>query len=303
MKPYRALDPTSLFATLLGFALLLAGTENASAQLGVEMSLNNTDYVSHESVKATVKVHNRSGQDVVLPQGWLTFDVYNGSRMLSGHRGAAGGMPPFVLGAGKSITKVVSINSLYPVYDWGNYRVNASVYYPPLRNYFTSKPKRFTVTDPKPFWSESIGVSQGRNKLSSFRIYELIEHRGLKRTEIYVRLRDAKGGRIYATYSIGRYINVTKPQATIDSQNRLHVMQMAGRQIYQHSTINSEGSFLGAQYYKGGRERPTLMIDGSGIVKVKGGTVYDPAAEQRAAAAASASRGRMATDRPPGLPR
>ena len=301
MLTNRTLVPAPILLTLLGLFALAGTLTRADAQLMVHMKLNNKDFISHEAVKATVTVHNRAGADVLLPSGWLTFDVFKDGRMLSGQRGTRPSTSPFVLAVGKTITKEVNLGSLYPLYDWGNYKVNASVYFPPLKNYFTSHPQLFAVTNPKPFWTQSIGVSRGRNQLASFRQYSLIEHRGVDRTEIYVRLKDTKGGRVYCTYSIGRYINVTKPQATVDSQNRLHIMHMTGKRIYQHTQVNEEGSFLGAELFKeAGRARPTLMIDSSGVVKVKGGVPYDPARER--AATIAAKRGRMATERPPGLP-
>ena len=157
------------------------------------------------------------------------------------------------------------------------------------------------MSEPRSFWKQSVGVSEGRDKLASFREYSLMEHRSQTNSELYMRLRETGDGAVFATYSLGRYLTVRKPQATVDAQNRLHVLHMVGPRIYQHSQIAPDGSFLGAEMFREGpRDRPTLMIDPGGVVEARGGLAYDPSAPQSVSTEAPA---RLASDRPPGLPR
>ncbi len=282
------------------FTLILFVTKESNAQLIVNMNLPKTNYLSYEPMVATVTVYNRAGNDVVLGgpkgRGWMSFDVYRDGQLLS-PRSFDGGFETMLLKAGRSVTKKVDINRLYPVADYGSYTINASVYFPPRRSYFSSKKRRVNVTDARAFWKQSFGFSQGRNKLASFRQFSLHEHRESANSALYVRLRETKGTKVYCTFSLGRFINVRKPQATIDAQNRLHVMHMISPRIYSHARVSPEGAFLGNEYFRETTEtRPSLVIDAGGSVKVVGGIAYDPNKPPEAK-----NQPRSASELPPGL--
>ena len=289
-----------LFVSVFSAVFLFLAKES-KAQLIVSMNLSKTNYITYEPIVATVTVYNRAGNDIVLGgpkgRGWMSFDVYRDGQLLS-PRSVDGGFGTMLLKAGRSVTKKVDINRLYPVSDYGSYTINASVYFPPRRSYFSSKKSRINVTDARAFWKQSFGFSQGRNKLASFRQFSLHEHRESANSALYVRLRETKGTKVYCTFSLGRFINVRKPQATIDAQNRLHVMHMISPRIYSHARVSPEGAFLGNEYFRETADtRPSLVIDEGGTVKVVGGIAYDPNkppdAEQQP---------RSASELPPGLP-
>ena len=288
-----------LFVSIFSAVFLFLAKES-NAQLIVSMNLSKTNYITYEPIVATVTVYNRAGNDIVLGgpkgRGWMSFDVYRDGQLLS-PRSVDGGFETMLLKAGRSVTKKVDINRLYPVSDYGSYTINASVYFPPRRSYFSSKKSRINVTDARAFWKQSFGFSQGRNKLASFRQFSLHEHRESANSALYVRLRETKGTKVYCTFSLGRFINVRKPQATIDAQNRLHVMHMISPRIYSHAKVSPEGAFLGNEYFRETADtRPSLVIVEGGTVKVVGGIAYDankqPEAEQQP---------RSASELPPGL--
>ena len=288
-----------LFVSIVSAVFLFLAKES-NAQLIVSMNLSKTNYITYEPIVATVTVYNRAGNDIVLGgpkgRGWMSFDVYRDGQLLS-PRSVDGGFETMLLKAGRSVTKKVDINRLYPVSDYGSYTINASVYFPPRRSYFSSKKSRINVTDARAFWKQSFGFSQGRNKLASFRQFSLHEHRESANSALYVRLRETKGTKVYCTFSLGRFINVRKPQATIDAQNRLHVMHMISPRIYSHARVSPEGAFLGNEYFRETADtRPSLVIDEGGTVKVVGGIAYDPNKPPEAE-----QQPRSASELPPGL--
>ena len=288
-----------LFVSIFS-AVFLFFAKESNAQLIVSMNLSKTNYITYEPIVATVTVYNRAGNDIVLGgpkgRGWMSFDVYRDGQLLS-PRSVDGGFETMLLKAGRSVTKKVDINRLYPVSDYGSYTINASVYFPPRRSYFSSKKSRINVTDARAFWKQSFGFSQGRNKLASFRQFSLHEHRESANSALYVRLRETKGTKVYCTFSLGRFINVRKPQATIDAQNRLHVMHMISPRIYSHARVSPEGAFLGNEYFRETADtRPSLVIDEGGTVKVVGGIAYDPNKPPEAE-----QQPRSASELPPGL--
>jgi hypothetical protein len=295
----RSIAPTLLVL----FVVTMLIPQRAEAQLMVEMKINKDTFVAYESVRATVTVHNRAGHDIVLggPRGtsWLSFDIYRQGDLLSPRKGDPHGLGAFVLGTGKSITKTIDLGQSYPLADYGTYTISAAAYFPPLKTYFSSSKKRINISDSRPFWKQSVGVTQGRGELASFREYSLLEHRDQVRADLYVRLRDKKTPRVYCCFSLGRYLSIRKPQATIDAQNRLHVMHMTSPHLFSHSRISPEGSFLGNDYYREeAGDRPTLSIDPGGVVHVVGGTLYNPDKPQPVV-----EKPHSITDRPPGLPR
>ena len=288
-----------LFVSIFSAVFLFLAKES-NAQLIVSMNLSKTNYITYEPIVATVTIYNRAGNDIVLGgpkgRGWMSFDVYRDGQLLS-PRSVDGGFETMLVKAGRSVTKKVDINRLYPVSDYGSYTINASVYFPPRRSYFSSKKSRINVTDARAFWKQSFGFSQGRNKLASFRQFSLHEHRESANSALYVRLRETKGTKVYCTFSLGRFINVRKPQATIDAQNRLHVMHMISPRIYSHARVSPEGAFLGNEYFRETADtRPSLVIDEGGTVKVVGGIAYDPNKPPEAE-----QQPRSASELPPGL--
>ena len=293
------------FLTLLIPALVVIlhifNADKAKAQLMVQMKLQKTHYLAYEPIRATVTINNRSGHDVVLggPRGssWLSFDVYRDGQLLSPRSAGGARFSPVLLASGKSVVKTIDVAQIYPLSDYGSYSISAAAYFPPLKKYFSSARQRANVTDSRAFWKQSVGVSQGRYKLASFREFSLHEHRDSDSSAIYVRLREAKGTRVYCTFSLGCYLSVRKPQATVDAENRLHVMHMISPHIYSHARVSPDGNFLGNDYYREvANNRPTLTIDPSGSVRVAGGIAYDPNKKKTAE-----YRGHSATDLPPGL--
>ena len=300
MNPMTGRFLTALIPALIGI-LPAFNPGSAKAQLMVQMKLQKTHYIAYEPIQATVTINNRSGHDVVLggPKGssWLTFDVYRDGQLLSPRASGGARFSPVLLASGKSVVKTVDVAQLYPLSDYGSYSISATVYFPPLRKYFSSGRQRANVSDSRAFWKQSVGISRGRYKLASFREFSLHEHRDSNSSAIYVRLRETKGTRVYCTFSLGRYISVRKPQATVDSENRLHVMHMISPHIYSHARVSPEGKFLGNDYYRAvASNRPTLTIDTGGRVKVAGGIAHDPDKKKTAE-----YRAHSAADLPPGL--
>ena len=300
---------------IIGSAGLICGfSSDASAQLMVQMKLNKNLYVAYEPINAQVTVSNRAGRDIVLggPAGssWLNFDVATdqGDPILpSGPRPVAGST---VLGAGKSYTLTVSLGKFYPLGKPRNYRVKASVYFAGTGQYIASRPALFGVTEARLIWQQVVGVPRGKPGAGSYRHYSLLIFRDTQRTLLYVRVRDKATQRVLATYSLGRLIEVRDPQATIDGNNRLHVLFMGAPRTYTHKVLDYGGETLRADIYRDEGGAPQLLLDNDGTVTVGGGTPYDPTrnlisnlpSNGTRSSSGSTSRIRRLSERPEGLP-
>lgn len=267
-------------AAFLGMAAAICLLSTASAQLMVDLKLSKNLYVAYEPITAEVTVSNRAGRDIVLggPAGasWLNFNVGTdqGDPILpSGSRPIAGST---VLGAGKSHTLTVSLGKFYPLGQTRNYRVKASVYFAGTSQYISSRPRLFGVTEGRLIWQQVIGIPRGKPGAGSYRHYSLLVFRDTQRTLLYVRVRDQKSKRVLATYSLGRLIEVRDPQATIDGNNRLHVLFLGAPRTYSHKVIDYGGETLLSDIYRDEGGAPRLMLDNTGRVQVQGGAIYDP---------------------------
>jgi len=265
------------------------------------LKLEKKYYVAYEPIKAEVTISNRSGKDVVLGgpnnSSWLSFEILTRNTILSpGKR-----MPffkPYVLRRGQTLTKSITLNSAYPMADYGTYRIALNVFYPPTQKFCASAQKKIEVTSASKVWSQAIGVAASPNHPTQYREYSLMTHRNQDKAQLYVRVRDQKGMKVYSTFTLGRMLAVGDPQATVDSENHLHVLHMEDVKLFTHSIVTPDGRQVSREFYKQSpSSRPTLTFDQStGRVGVRGGYRYDPVAN-----ATNPDRVMNASELPPGL--
>ncbi len=288
----------------LFFFAVMAGA--ARAQLLVTLDIPKKVFVAYENMDATVTISNRSGSDVILggPNGtnWMTFEVLARNSILSPLRTGMQ-LRPVVLKNGASLVKQINLIREYPMADFGTYKIVASVYYPPLNRYFSSQQQKINVTKGRTMWKQGYGVAQGSNAPAAFREFSLMGFRQADREDLYVGVRDQRTQRVLKTYSLGRVLAVGDPRATVDSENRLHVLHMGAPKVYVHSIVDADGDLVSQDIYKETEQnRPTMMVDNRGVVSVRGGQQYDPQAQAAARLAGQEPVERMASELPEGLP-
>ena len=297
---------------LITLLLTLAGTA-AQAQLMVDMQLDKKNYVDHEPITATIRVKNLAGHDLILSNprggGWLNFEVLRGNNGIS-RRADAPTMKPHSLKAGATFTTKVNIGRYYPLALPANYAVTASVYYPPLKRYFSSQRRVVNVLKAKSLWAQNFGVPQPNNRPIQFRKYSLLSYRDRNTSELYVRVSSQDGQSVLKTYSIGSVLRSFSPNIDIDASNRLHVLHLGLPQFYAHTVVDTDGTMLRQDYYKQtGGSKPEL-INQAGSITVRGGLKTDRhgttgpslSTPPTAPGATPSNRPRNATERPPGLP-
>jgi hypothetical protein len=259
----------------------------AQAQIAVDFQLPKRNFIAYEPVRATVTVYNRSGRDVVLGgpsnTSWLQFQVANYGNDLITPLASGVQMEPVMLPALGKVTRTVDLSEVYPIFDFGTYRFRASVYFPPTQQFYDSSRISISMTDGKVIW----GPVQAPRPASYSgrgmeRTFTLLKYRATDKTEVYVRVTDASTGGVYATYSLGEVLLHVDPQATTDSEGRLHVLFYGTPQLCVHSIVGFSGKLLKRDIYKSTQNsRPELMLSSVGSVGVRGGILYDPVARAR----------------------
>jgi len=290
------------FAALVLMAAVLSGTAPlARAQLQVTLDLNRKSYVAFEPIHATVTIANRAGKDIILGSvngpNWLTFNVDRiGGDSILPHQGSPR-LRPHVLGRGESIRETISLGRYYPLGGLGNYSVRANVYFAEFGQHLVSNTRSFAITDGSTLWRDKIGINQP-GQPTSYREMSLLSFQEDDKMTLYVRIREERTGRVHATYAIGRLVLQQEPQATLDDDNNLHAFFLTGPKLYRYIVIDPDGKMLSEEIYEAkDNSTPELKIAQSGVVRVAGGSLYDPNRPEETKEVI-----RRLSDRPPDTP-
>jgi hypothetical protein len=291
----------SLLWVVLGL-LMMGGF--AQAQLMVQLEMTKRNYLSYEPLTATVVVNNRAGKDIVLggPGGqgsWLTFAIHTaeGQKISAPYGNPM--MKPTILEAGDSLRQTISLGKFFPLSALGRYNIKAGVWFEDFQQYTMSPPVIITVAEGSPFWEQTCGVPVGSGRVHYLR-FILMSLNEKDHMSMFVRIKDERTSRVVACYSLGRMVPHRDPQATLDSQNRCHVLFLHDAKTFKHCVIKPDGQLVTQDIYQESNGiSPELRMTSAGVINVRGGQVYDPVAireaEQREVV-------RDLTDRPLGVP-
>ena len=285
---------------LLALALLAVLAPSLHAQIQVRMDIPRHLYLCYEPIIATVAITNMTGRDLVLadklPDKWFSFEILNAQNDPIPPRASDYHLDPLTIPVGGTVTRKVNIVNLYPVTDYGTYRVRASVYFAALDKYFASTPVPIEVTEGKTLWQQTVGIPDGQKNAGQYRSYELLAFRQPKDNMLYVRIQDKDGGVVYATLPLGRLVDGYNPDVQVDSLSQLHILQMIAPKEYLYTRLGPNAEMLGQQDYGDRKTRPYLKHSTDGDVVVAGGMeVVEQTAQQ-------VNAGPKLSDRPPGLP-
>ena len=273
---------SGLAIILLIAAGLLFPFESLRAQVTVDLSIKRTIYLAYEPLLATIRITNLSGQRLLLAdvegRKWFGFQVETLDGRPLPPTDANYEVEPIQIGPGESITRTVNLTQLYPISDFGSYRIRASVYSAELSDYFSSPALTVEITDGRVIWEQSVG-GPGREGLNAAtRTISLLAHRISDRTDLYHRIEDKSSGIVYCTHRLGDFISFGKPEIMLDAANVIHVLQNNIPREFIYSKVGLDGKILDRMSFHAGKERPSLTKGRDGAIYVVGGTAYDPKA-------------------------
>ncbi|HEX4668009.1 MAG TPA: hypothetical protein VH207_15565 [Chthoniobacterales bacterium] len=280
----------------LAGALLFLFAITAEGQIQVDLKFKRLQYIAFEPVIATVTITNLAGRAIALRNSedlpWYGFEVTaKDGRTLPPLPHPP--EPPLEMAAGSSVTRKINLTPLFPITDLGIYHVRANVYFADLNKFFYAKPKVIEVTNARPIWQRTVGDPES----SGARTYSLMTNRFPDHTSLYVRVEDRENSLVYGTYSLGRVISFDEPQAEIDRQNQLHVLQPSAPRVWSYSVVGLDGRLLKHASYSQARSMPRLRRTPDGAVEVVGGVLDAPASPAEAGRAVP-----KLSDRPANLP-
>ena len=260
---------------LLLLAALLVCSQSLQAQIQVGLDIKRKFLMLYEPIVATVTVTNLAGRDITLAdsptQSWFGFQINRGDGQLVPPLNTEYKLTPLTIPAGQTVKRSIVLNSIYPVHELGLYRVRATIYYSAMEKYYQSQLVNLEISEGRTVWQQVVGVPDGAEGAGSTRKLSLLCFRQSESTMIYARIEDVDNGTIFATMPLGRVIAGLDPEAQVDLQNNLHVLQVSKAKALLYSCIGLNGELLAQNTYYAVKNRPTLRRNAAGTVTVVGG--------------------------------
>ncbi len=257
----------------IGLAILAAIT--ASAQVSMELSLEQEQFLPSESVPLAVKITNLSGQQLHLGEdpAWLTFSVESVDGFVVIKNGEVPVVGPFDLDSSQMAIKRVDLQPYFAMTKPGRYRVIATLRIKQWSSQLTSEPKMFDVINGAKLWQQDFGVPTAGNQMPDARKYTLEQANYLRdQLRLYVQVSDTMEARVYKVSVLGPMVSFSRPEAQIDRLSRLNVLWQTGGQIFSYAIVNPDGTIAQQDTYDNFVSRPRLTVDANGEVLVRGGT-------------------------------
>lgn len=282
-------------ALICAIVITIAALPQAKAQVIVRLELSKSSYIINEPVKATIYITNHAGRELTLSnengRPWLDFNISSRGRPVYPARrinyGAA------IIPAGQTVARSLSLNVSYALEKMGSYTCQAYIKMPgSSTDGFASNRAHFTVTKGRVEWSQRVGVPDAPDEI---REYELLTFTGNRAMELFAHVTSTNRGQEIATIPLGKIISFRKPTGTLDAANNLHALYQVKPDMFGHSCITPSGVLKFTTFHKRGSSGdPRLMIFADGEVRIAGGVLFDPVAEEEAR-----KKVRNASERPP----
>lgn len=275
--------PFSLVRLLVVALALFGFIQSGSAQLQVDIKLKRTLYISYEPILITVSLTNLSGNALPLNDAdgnhWFGFQIETLDGRPIAPRSLNYTNEPIVLEAGQKLSRTVNLTPLFPMAEFGGYRIRAAIYAATLKRYFNSPPLNIEITDGRSIFQKTVGVPEGMPGAGETRNITVLTHRLPNSTQLYVRIENAKGGTVFCTHRLGRLVSYGTPEILLDKKNQIHVLQNVAPKAFLYSHIGLNGEVLQRKTYSQIVKRPILREGPDGVIEVIGAQEIDPAAE------------------------
>jgi hypothetical protein len=248
---------------------------DASAQVTVELTLDQQQFLPGETLPVAVHVTNRSGELLHLGDtGWITFFIQSEDGSMVVKKTDPPVKELFDLDNGEVATKRVDIAPYFNLQHTGSYRVTATLHIATWNSDITSSPQSFDVIEGAQLWSQSFGVADPEmpDQPPRIRKYTLVEANYLHdQLRLYVQVTDERDGSILKVHMLGRMISFSQPEAQLDRASKLHILCQSGATAFTLSVIGTDGKLDQQEIYDYVNTRPRLSEDSDGNIIVKDG--------------------------------
>lgn len=256
---------------LLAGLVLAASAGQGFARLQVDIQFKRTLYIAYEPLIVNVSITNLTGNALNLADSgntrWFGFTIETLDGRPVPPRSSSHTNPPVLLESGQKITRAVNLAPLFPLAEYGGYRVRASINAQPFGT-FTSPPLNIEITEGRTIWSKSVGVPASEPGGGGTRDITLLTHRFPSSSQLYLRIVDPERRSVLCTHRLGRIVSYGVPEVQLDTRNRIHILQNLAPKTFLYSLIGLNGEVLLRKTYTQRDKRPALVIgpDNTGAV-------------------------------------
>ena len=259
----------------LWLGLWLISLVGVSAQVTMELSLDQEQYLPGETLPAVVRITNRSGQTLTLgtEEGWLKFAVESRDVPIVVRNGEAPVMEKIVLESAQAAIKRVNIAPYFNLKNPGRYSVTASAVIQDWGKQITSAPVGFDIIHAATLRELEFGVplpAGVSNRPPEVRKYVLLQANYLKTLTLYFQLSDPSG-KHDRIFPLGRMLNMNLQDTQLDRFNHLHLLYQIGAHSSCYTMLSPDGELLKRQTYEF-TTHPRLKFDEGGNIAVAGAT-------------------------------
>jgi hypothetical protein len=263
--------------------LLLALLPAARAQLQVDLSIKRSLYLAYEPLIAQVSITNLSGNSLNLrdTEGshWFGFQIETLDGRPIAPRDSNHSNPSLFIQPSEKLTRPVNLTPLYPISEYGGYRIRAAIHVPSLGRTFTSAPLNVEVTEGRSIYRKTVGVPASQPGGGGTRDINILTHRLPSSTQLYIRIQDPARGVVHCTHRLGRLVSYGSPEILLDGQNEIHILQNTAPKEFLYSHIGLNGEVRDRKTYLQNVKRPSLVKTPDNRIAVAGAREYDPALE------------------------
>ena len=266
---------------LAGLLAIIFVSRALAAQVDVELSFEQEQFLPSENIPLAVKITNRSGQQLHLgaDADWLTFGVESADGFVVLKNAEVPVTGAFDLETGQLAIKRVDLQPYFSLGKPGRYRVTATLHIKDWSVQIASAPKSFDVITGAKLWEQDFGVAT-TNAQPEARKYMLEQANYLKeQLRLYVQVSDPSEAQVFKVTALGPMVSFSHPAAQVDRQSRLNVLWQTGAQGYSFAVVNPDGTAAPLEYYDNFPTRPKLAVTDDGDVVVLGGARRAKAAE------------------------
>lgn len=259
---------TTLVVIVL-LVLLIVGISSLSAQVVVDLSIKRSLYLAYEPILVTVHLKNLSGSTLLFDNNkghpWLSFSIETAKGTPLPPSNLDNETPPLSISEGESLSKAINLTTLYPLGDFGSYRIRATVYVSELHRYFSSLPLTIEITEGRLLWQQTIGISCNTNSINN-RTISLLSHRLPDHTALYLRVEDKEQSIIFCTHLLGCMMTYHPPEVLLDAAHHIHILYQESPHHFLYVEGNADGTLLRRKTLTTSKTLPSLKITDQGTI-------------------------------------
>jgi len=265
----------------LWLGLWVAALLPVSAQVTVDITQEQDQFLPDEALLTAVRITNLSGQTLHLgqEQNWLTFSVQSRGEEIVPAIAEVPVVGEFVLEPSRVATKRVDLTPYFSLPGSGRYSVTATVRIKAWKQEMVSPPKNFDIIQAAKLWEQEIGVPNSAgltNGTPEVRKFILQQANYLKaRLRLYVRVTDGSGAKTFRVFAVGPMVSFGHPEPQVDKFSNLHLLYQEGAHSFRYVVINPDGEIIARQIYDYVDKRPRLQPGTNGKILVAGGILRD----------------------------